>query len=83
MSSVPAGSDSSRFVSLSDEEAVKEIVRTTVLNLWKSRQQPDAAEAFKARAVSRRDFRLGARPAGHLRLRRSEASRHGVRLDGV
>lgn len=35
MSSVPAGSDSSRFVSLSDEEAVKEIVRTTILNLWK------------------------------------------------
>ncbi len=52
MSSVPAGSDSSRFVSLSDEEAVKEIVRTTVLNLWKvvnnlTRLRPSKRERYR------------------------------------
>jgi len=35
MSTVPSESNSARLVSLSDEEAVKEIVATTVLNLWK------------------------------------------------
>jgi uncharacterized protein (TIGR00730 family) len=35
MSNVPEGSGGSRIVSLSDEEAVKEIVRSTVLDLWK------------------------------------------------
>jgi uncharacterized protein (TIGR00730 family) len=34
MSSAPTGSDGARFVSLGDEEAVKEILATTVLNLW-------------------------------------------------
>jgi len=52
MSNVPAGSDSSRFVSLSDEEAVKEIVRTTVLNLWKvvnslTRLRPSKHERYR------------------------------------
>jgi len=52
MSSVPAGSDSSRFVSLSDEEAVKEIIRTTVLNLWKvvnnlTRLRPSKHERYR------------------------------------
>jgi uncharacterized protein (TIGR00730 family) len=35
MSSVETGPGGSRVVSLSDEEGVKEIVRTTVLDLWK------------------------------------------------
>jgi uncharacterized protein (TIGR00730 family) len=35
MSSTQTGSGGSRIVSLSDEEGVKEIVRTTVLDLWK------------------------------------------------
>jgi hypothetical protein len=35
MSDINAGSGGSRIVSLSDEEAVKEIVRSTVLDLWK------------------------------------------------
>jgi uncharacterized protein (TIGR00730 family) len=52
MSSVPAGSDSSRLVSLSDEEAVKEIIRTTVLNLWKvvnnlTRLRPSKHERYR------------------------------------
>ena len=52
MSSVPAGSDSSRLVSLSDEEAVREIIRTTVLNLWKvvnnlTRLRPSKHERYR------------------------------------
>jgi uncharacterized protein (TIGR00730 family) len=52
MSSLPVGSDSSRLVSLSDEEAVKEIVRTTVLNLWKvvnnlTRLRPSKHERYR------------------------------------
>ena len=52
MSSVPAGSDSSRLVSLSDEEAVREIIRTTVLNLWKvvnnlTRLRPSTHERYR------------------------------------
>ena len=52
MSSVPAGSDSSRLVSLSDEEAVREIVRSTVLNLWKvinnlTRLRPSKHERYR------------------------------------
>ena len=52
MSSVPSGSDSSRLVSLSDEEAVKEIVRSTVLNLWKvvnnlTRLRPSTHERYR------------------------------------
>jgi uncharacterized protein (TIGR00730 family) len=35
MSSEPTGSEATRLVSLTDEEAVREIIRTTVLNLWK------------------------------------------------
>ena len=35
MPSTPRGSEGGRPVSLSDEEGVKEIVRTTVLDLWK------------------------------------------------
>ena len=52
MSSVPTGSDSSRLVSLSDEEAVKEILRTTVLDLWKvvnnlTRLRPSKQERYR------------------------------------
>jgi uncharacterized protein (TIGR00730 family) len=52
MSSVPTGSDSSRLVSLSDEEAVKELVRTTVLNLWRvvnnlTRLRPSKRERYR------------------------------------
>ena len=35
MSSEPQGSQRSRLVRLSDEEAVREILSTTVLDLWK------------------------------------------------
>jgi uncharacterized protein (TIGR00730 family) len=52
MSSVPQGSEGSRLVSLSDEEAVKEIVRTTVLSLWKvvnnlTRLRPSKHERYR------------------------------------
>jgi uncharacterized protein (TIGR00730 family) len=52
MSSVPQGSDSSRLVSLSDEEAVREIVRSTVLNLWKvvnnlTRLRPSSRDRYR------------------------------------
>jgi uncharacterized protein (TIGR00730 family) len=52
MSSVPQGSDGSGLVSLSDEEAVKEIVRTTVLSLWKvvnnlTRLRPSKHERYR------------------------------------
>jgi hypothetical protein len=35
MSSEPQGADGARLVSLANEEAVKEILATTVLDLWK------------------------------------------------
>jgi uncharacterized protein (TIGR00730 family) len=52
MSSAPKGSDESRLVSLSDEEAVKEILATTVLNLWKvvnnlTRLRPSKRERYR------------------------------------
>jgi uncharacterized protein (TIGR00730 family) len=52
MSSVPAGPDSSRLVSLTDEEAVREIIRSTVLNLWKvvnnlTRLRPSKHERYR------------------------------------
>src|SRR5262245_25382346 len=52
MASVPAGSEGSHVVSLSDEEAVKEILRTTVLDLWKvvntlTRLRPSKQERYR------------------------------------
>jgi uncharacterized protein (TIGR00730 family) len=52
MASVPSGSEGSRVVSLSDEEAVKEILRTTVLDLWKvvntlTRLRPSKQERYR------------------------------------
>ena len=52
MSSGPTGSDDARFVSLSDEDAVKEILRTTVLNLWRAvntltRLRPSKHERYR------------------------------------
>ena len=52
MSSEPKGSDAARLVSLSDEEAVKEILGTTVLNLWKvvnnlTRLRPSKRERYR------------------------------------
>jgi uncharacterized protein (TIGR00730 family) len=52
MSSAPKGSDGARLVSLSDEEAVKEILATTVLNLWKvvnnlTRLRPSKRERYR------------------------------------
>src|SRR5262245_62549672 len=52
MASVPAGSEGSHVVSLSDEEAVKEILRTTVLDLWKvvnnlTRLRPSKRERYR------------------------------------
>jgi uncharacterized protein (TIGR00730 family) len=52
MSSLSQGSEGSRLVSLSDEEAVKEIVRTTVLSLWKvvnnlTRLRPSKHERYR------------------------------------
>jgi len=36
MSSVPPPPDDARFVSLADEDAVKEVLKTTILDLWKA-----------------------------------------------
>jgi uncharacterized protein (TIGR00730 family) len=52
MSSAPKESDGARLVSLSDEEAVKEILATTVLNLWKvvnnlTRLRPSKRERYR------------------------------------
>ena len=52
MSSATKGSDEARLVSLSDEEAVKEILGTTVLNLWKvvnnlTRLRPSKRERYR------------------------------------
>ena len=52
MSSVSPGSDASRFVSLSDEEAVRDILKTTVLDLWKvvntlTRLRPSKNERYR------------------------------------
>jgi uncharacterized protein (TIGR00730 family) len=52
MSSAMKGSDAARLVSLSDEEAVKEILGTTVLNLWKvvnnlTRLRPSKRERYR------------------------------------
>lgn len=52
MSSAPKVSDGGHLVSLSDEEAVKEILATTVLNLWKvvnnlTRLRPSKRERYR------------------------------------
>jgi uncharacterized protein (TIGR00730 family) len=52
MSSTPKPSDGARLVSLSDEEAVKEIIAATVLNLWKvvnnlTRLRPSKRERYR------------------------------------
>jgi uncharacterized protein (TIGR00730 family) len=52
MSSAPKGSDGARLVSLADEEAVKEILGTTVLDLWKvvnnlTRLRPSKRERYR------------------------------------
>jgi uncharacterized protein (TIGR00730 family) len=52
MSSVPQGPNEARMVSLADEEAVKEVLRTTVLNLWKvvnnlTRLRPSKHERYR------------------------------------
>jgi uncharacterized protein (TIGR00730 family) len=52
MSSAPKVSDGAHLVSLSDEEAVKEILATTVLNLWKvvnnlTRLRPSKRERYR------------------------------------
>ena len=61
MSSGPTGSDDARFVSLADEDAVKEILADDRPRPVEGRQQPHAAAAVEARALSRGDLRLGAR----------------------
>jgi uncharacterized protein (TIGR00730 family) len=52
MSSAPKGPDGTRLVSLADEEAVKEILRATVLDLWKvvnnlTRLRPSKHERYR------------------------------------
>ena len=52
MSNGETGPGETRIVSLSDEEAVKEIVRLTVLNLWKvvnnlTRLRPSTRERYR------------------------------------
>jgi len=52
MPSTPRGSEGGRPVSLSDEDAVKDIVRTTVLDLWKvvnnlTRLRPSKRERYR------------------------------------
>jgi uncharacterized protein (TIGR00730 family) len=52
MSSAPQPSEASRLVSLSDEDAVQEILRTTVLDLWKvvnalTRLRPSRRERYR------------------------------------
>src|SRR5262245_28896631 len=52
MSSTLGEPDSGRLVSLSDEDAVKDILRTTVLDLWKvinglSRLRPSRHERYR------------------------------------
>jgi hypothetical protein len=79
MSSKPNPTDAARLVSITDEEAVKEILGTTVLDLWKvvnnlTRLRP---------SVPRCDLRFGPCEARHLRVRRSEARGRGVRRDGL
>jgi uncharacterized protein (TIGR00730 family) len=52
MPSSPNGSDQARLVSLADEEAVREILRTTVLDLWRvvnklTRLRPSKRERYR------------------------------------
>jgi uncharacterized protein (TIGR00730 family) len=52
MSSAPKGPNAARLVSLADEEAVREIVRTTILDLWKvvnnlTRLRPSKQERYR------------------------------------
>jgi uncharacterized protein (TIGR00730 family) len=52
MSSAPKESDGARLVSLADEEAVKEIVKSTILDLWKvvnnlTRLRPSKHERYR------------------------------------
>ena len=71
-----------RLVSLADEDAVKEISVDRPEPV-EGRQQPHAPAAVEARAVPRRDLRLGPCPARDVRLRRSEARGDRIRLDGL
>ena len=52
MSSVPPGSDASRFISLADEDAVRELLKSTILDLWKvvntlTRLRPSKHERYR------------------------------------
>jgi hypothetical protein len=70
MSSEPQGADGARLVSLANEEAVKEILATTVLDLWKVVNNLCTPQKFRPRLVdshgaSRRDA-PGRRHAGSV-----------------
>ena len=52
MSSVSPGSDASRFVSLADEDAVRDLLTSTILDLWKvvntlTRLRPSKHERYR------------------------------------
>jgi uncharacterized protein (TIGR00730 family) len=52
MSSVSPGSDASRFVSLADEDAVRDLLKSTILDLWKvvntlTRLRPSKHERYR------------------------------------
>ena len=52
MSSVSPGSDASRFVSLADEDAVRDLLKSTILDLWKAvntltRLRPSKHERYR------------------------------------
>ena len=52
MSSVSPGSDASRFISLADEDAVRDLLKSTILDLWKvvntlTRLRPSRRERYR------------------------------------
>ena len=52
MSSISPGSDASRYVSLADEDAVRELLKSTILDLWKAvntltRLRPSKHERYR------------------------------------
>ena len=66
MSSATKGPDGTRLVSLSDEEAVKDILAGTVLDLWKVVNNLTNSGRRSASAIV---WRFGSARAGrHLRL---------------